>query len=302
MLAAAMQSWFRWTTPARRAAMAIVPALQPDLAAAEPLPAAPANTWPKERLSVTNHLWGDGYLTPGGEMETLRLTKPLGLSSASSLLLLGAGGGGPAGSIVRNFGAWVTGLEVEPALVTQAQAMMKKANLGAKATIEAWDPLDPHFKPRQHHHCLAIEPLRCGGHPAPILDALSKALKLGGQLVMTELVTVKPLTAQVPSAARWATLEHRTLGSLQTGNAITRMLTRVGFDVRIVEDISERHIHNAMIGWRVAVREMEEDKPPPAMAAQLVTEAEIWLLRVKLLKENRLRMIRWHAISKALAK
>ncbi len=302
MLSVAMQSWFRRTSPVAKAAVDILQArpLAPPAVSLGPPP--PANPWPKERLTVTNHLWGTGYTMPGGEIETLRLTKPLGLSSASSLLLLGVGGGGLAGSIVRNFGAWVTGLEAEPALVHQAQALMKAGQLATKAKIETWDPADPQFAPRQHHHCLAIEPLRCGGHPAPILDGLSKALKLGGQLVMTELVAVKPLTADMPSAARWAKLEHRDLSTMQTGNAITRMLSRVGFDVRIVEDVSDRHIQNAMIGWRVAVRELGEDKPPPLIAAQLVAEAEIWLLRVKLMKENRLRMVRWHAISRTLAR
>ena len=71
--------------------------------------------------------------------------------------------------------------------------------------------------------------------------------------------------------------------------------------MRVAEDVSDRHIENALIGWRVAIRELRRRKPPPLMAAHLVAEAEIWLLRVKLLREKRLRMMRWHAISTAAA-
>jgi hypothetical protein len=44
--------------------------------------------WPSARIGVVEALWGEGFLFPGGREETLRLAKPLGLSDASSLLLL----------------------------------------------------------------------------------------------------------------------------------------------------------------------------------------------------------------------
>ncbi len=52
--------------------------------------------WPSARIGVAEALWGQGFLFPGGGAEVLRLTAPLGLSAASSLLLIGAGSGGPS--------------------------------------------------------------------------------------------------------------------------------------------------------------------------------------------------------------
>jgi hypothetical protein len=50
-----------------------------------------------------------------------------------------------------------------------------------------------------------------------------------------------------------------------------------------------------MLGWRVLMRDL--DRKPSAMeAAQLVAEAELWLLRRRLIRDGRLRMMRWHAI------
>jgi cyclopropane fatty-acyl-phospholipid synthase-like methyltransferase len=263
--------------------------------------AGAASAWPPGRLAVTNRLWGEGFTWPGGEVETMRLAHPLGLSSAASLLLVEAGGGGAAGCIARNLGAWVTGLEVEPELVAQAHRVIKAAALGKRATVESWDPLNPDMPVHQYHHCLAIEPLRCGGESAKILNSVAQSLKVGGQLVMTELCADTPLSADDPKVARWSQLEHRALSTLHPAKAITRMLSRVGFDVRVSEDFSARHIENALIGWRVAVRELHRRKPSPAMTARFVAEAEIWLLRVKLFHESRLRMMRWHAISNARA-
>ncbi|WP_428485595.1 class I SAM-dependent methyltransferase [Rhodopila sp.] len=300
MFSTAVRSWFGRTLEVPPVAAA---ACLPDAAVSRynfsPAPEQPPNLWPAARLAVTSQLWGKGFNLPGGEVEILQLTRSLGLSSASSLLLIGVGAGGPASSIVRNLGAWVTGLEVDPALVKEAKALMKAGQIANKAKIEAWDPENPRFGRGQHHHCLAIEPLRAGGQPEPIIDSLAQTLKTGGQLVMIELVADAPLLAGDPTVSRWARLEHRTAAAVPTANGVTRMLTRVGFDVRIAEDISDRHMHNAMIGWRVAVRDLRDYKPAPPVAAQLVAEAEIWLLRVKLLREKRLRMMRWHAIGRA---
>ncbi|HET6196892.1 MAG TPA: phosphoethanolamine methyltransferase, partial [Acetobacteraceae bacterium] len=50
--------------------------------------------WPSARIGIAESLWGEGFLFPGGGAEVLRLAKPLGLTEASSLLLVGAGTGG----------------------------------------------------------------------------------------------------------------------------------------------------------------------------------------------------------------
>jgi len=262
-------------------------------------PNQPRTLWPAARLAIADQLWGNGFTMAGGELEILRLTRSLGLSSGSTLLLVGVGGGGPASGVIRNTGAWVTGLEVDPGLLKAAQALMKAGQFGKRATIEAWDPGHPQFGRHRYHHCLALDPLRSGDQPEPVLDELSQSLKPGGQLVMTELVAETPLPADDAVASRWARLERRRIDAIPSANGLTRMMARIGFDVRIVEDISDRHMQNAMIGWRVAVRELQEKRPDPLMAAQLVAEAEIWLLRLRLLRDKRLKMTRWHAIARA---
>ena len=67
--------------------------------------------------------WGAGFIFPGGEIETLRLTRPLGLSAAASLLIVGVGSGGPASAVTRNLGAWVTGMDTDPSLLAAARAI-----------------------------------------------------------------------------------------------------------------------------------------------------------------------------------
>src|SRR5215212_3515379 len=96
-------------------AQPVVPA-ESAVLANEPVHAPAMALWSPERMGVLDSLWGDGFVFPGGEAETLRLAKPLGLSSASSLLLLGAGAGGPCCSVAQNLGVWVSGYEANAEL------------------------------------------------------------------------------------------------------------------------------------------------------------------------------------------
>jgi SAM-dependent methyltransferase len=252
--------------------------------------------WPLARQALVHHHWGPGLILPGGEIETLRLARPLGASEATSLLIVGVGSGGPANSVARNMGR-VTALENDPSLLASAQKLFTKTPLGKKVSVKAWDPKNPAFVAKSHHHCMALEPL-LGARPEPILDGLARALKPGGQLVLTELTSVAPLDRLDPTVARWSALEHRDPAEVPVGVSVTRMLGRVGLDVRIAEDISARHMEQAMLGWRVMLRDLRDRKPTRQEAVQMVSEAELWLLRRRLIRDGRLRVMRWHAMSR----
>jgi hypothetical protein len=254
--------------------------------------------WPASRLKLANDLWGLGFIFPDGEAETLRLTRPLGLSGATSFLLVGVGSGGPASTVTRNFGAWVTGMETDASLLAASRGLISRAKLGKKVTIKAWDRDKPDFPAKSHHHCLALEPLQ-NAHPEPILAGLAAALKPGGNLVMTELTAEEPLNPADPVVRRWGVLEHRDPATLIPSIAITRMLGRVGLDVRVAENVSQRHVEQAILGWRAMMRDLADHKPTPQEAAELVHEAELWLIRRRLIRDGRLRMTRWHAIGRS---
>lgn len=276
------------------------PAASPVSAPRSPPSQAPLpnGQWSLERLEVVHALWGEGFQFPGGEAETVHLAKPLGLSAASSLLLVGAGSGGPACCIASSLGCWVTGYESEPVLLSAATERSLRSGLARRAQIEAWNPAAPSFERGYFHHGLALEPMR-EGQLEPTLAALAQALKPGGHLVLLETVADKPLDPADPMVAAWQQLDGRRLDRLPTELTITRALGRLGFDVRIVEDVSRRHVRQTVEGWRGAVRGMEHAKPTRREAAHLVNEAELWLLRIRLMRSNILRLVRWHAIGKA---
>jgi hypothetical protein len=273
------------------------PAAEPVSAELQPaVPGAPTppTHWNRARIAVVESLWGEGFIFPAGEQETLRLAVPLVLSEATSLLLVGAGSGGPASCIASQLGAWVTGFESDPDLAGLAMERSSRSGFGKRAVIKIWDPTTPNFSRRSFHRALALEPLR-GAPAGPILVAMFQALRPGGELMMVDLVADKPLDPADDAILAWSLLEGRA-PAVPSQKAITAALGRLGFDVRTTEDISLRHMQQALRGWHEVLRGMRENKPSHATAKVLLTEAELWLRRISLIREKRIRLVRWDAI------
>jgi hypothetical protein len=260
---------------------------------------APAPTlWPPARLAVTHRLWGEGFVLPGGPEDVLRLATPLGLSAASSLLLLGCGAGGPARCVAALFGAWVAAYEADPALVAEASAVCARAGLGKRVQIGAWSPEAPAFPPHSCHHVLALDPFRQGA-VGPVLEALTQALRPGGQMTLLATVAGPGFDPAAEEANLWLRLEGG-LPGLPTQDQITQALSGRHLDVRVTEDLSSPHMHQIVQAWHGLVHGLGDEggRPAPALAGPLVREAELWLRRARLLRTGRLRWVRWHAMGR----
>lgn len=291
-------------TRSRPPVPAAPPAAEPALpVAVAPAVAAPAMRWTPARIAIADELWGDGFVFPGGDEEVLRLTVPLGLSEASTLLLLGAAAGGAARAVVAGLGAWISGHEADPALVAVAAWRLPRAGMlvARRASVVPWNPQAPVFRRRGFDHALALEALRgAPGRPVPVADlllALAGALRPGGHLVLVDVVATGRLDPADPMVRSWAEAEGRA-PNLPTEAALTAALTELRFDVRVTEDISARHMRLAAQGWQRLVRDLAAAYPDRPRAAAVVAEAEVWMRRLKLMHAGQVRLVRWDAIGR----
>jgi hypothetical protein len=129
-----------------------------------------------------------------------------------------------------------------------------------------------------------------------VLPALAATIGRGGNLVVTDLISTEPINVSEPNVARWVRLDQRDPAVIPTAGAVAAVMDACGMDLRIAEDISQRHLDQALQGWRNMVTELKQHKPAAIEAAYVVSEAELWLLRYRLIETGRLRMMRWHAI------
>ena len=282
--------------PQRPPAKPSPPQRQPEAEAEPPPQSDPPGAWTPRRIRLAATLWGEGFIGPGGEEEALRLSKPLGLQESHSLLNLGAGLGGAARAITNAWGTWVSGFEQNADLAAAGEALSKKAKIEKKAEIRPFDPAAPRFRPGYFHHALVQEVLWTVEDKARLLEAVAAALKPRGQLVMTDLTLGDvPLSPEDETARAWARLD-RGPAHLAPAEHCNALLSRKGFEVRIAEDVSARHMQQALAGWRGMVEVLKAERPTRAQALMIVQEAELWLRRLALIRANRLRLMRWHAI------
>jgi hypothetical protein len=247
---------------------------------------------PEEVAQLADQLWGDGFLLPGGAAEANRLANLLPLSPATTLLLIGSDAGGAANAIATTRGAWVAAQQDN--LLLAERMALKLRPLGKRATVATWDAEEPFFRHRYHHHALALEALRrCPG--ARLLPALSAALKPGGQLVLLELVAGEASGRNAALLGRWVELEGRAAPP-EAAAALEAALVAAGFTLNVREDVGARHCAAVMAGWgrRVETLRQGNGLPRGAKALALVTEAERWLLRQRLMQAGSLRLLRWH--------
>jgi len=264
-----------------------LPSAPPTLAAPPAANAVAARVPPGFRRAWSDQLWGDGMALPGGANEVLRLAALLPLSAEITLLLAGNGARMAGGIIAKARGGFVAALE------PGAASAQPPAPRG-RVTTEAFDVAAPAFQARYHHHALLLEPLRGGGSPDALLRATAAGLKPGGQVVLIDLVA-QGLPAGT-AEARWLAAEGRSKAPPAEA-AIPGALRRAGFQIHVVEDAGRRHRDAVLAGWQALILALRRQaaRPAAAEAADLVAEAEAWLLRVRLLEEGRLRLLRWHA-------
>ena len=237
-------------------------------------------------------LWGAGFELPGGADEIRRLAALLPLSSDNRLLLGGRGMAGAA-TVISGERRCPISVLVTPEQAPQTNLSEIMTSQRERVTLERWKAGQPAF-PRRHHHALLVEAGHLGALPAPLIAATAAGLYQQAEIVMVELVQ----GSRQPEPGlrdRWLFLEGRPAPRPEAEYAAA--FAKAGFRVNVTEDLAERHAVAARRAWARVVEAVSETRPRPPKAdiARMVNEIEKWLLRLRLLEDGAIRMLRWHA-------
>lgn len=94
-------------------------------------------------VTLLELIWGEGFMSPGGEGNVARLVGDLDLAGRR-VLDIGCGLGGPAFVLARKYGARVVGIDLEVPLIERARARARSLGLEARTEFRAVEagPLD----------------------------------------------------------------------------------------------------------------------------------------------------------------
>ena len=273
------------------------PAPRPVRAAAAPPQAAePKPVAPLDPLRLAQWLWGTGYSAPGGDAHILELVKPFGLTPAMSMLDLAAGLGGPARAIASTFGTWVTGLERSAETAALGMQMSKQANLEKKAPVAHYNPETVEFRKNAFDCVLARGATYAVTNKERLFQAVLQGLKARGQMLLTEFVRAAT-DAKLPALDAWAAREPDP-PTLWTLAEYTASLSRIGYDIRITEDVTAVYRSMIIAGWGQMLRDTNLRELPRSHIATIIDAAEFWMYRVAALESGALQVYRIYALSK----
>ena len=84
-------------------------------------------------------LWGDGFMTPGGERNLEMLLCGMDMGGLR-LLDIGCGAGGPGLKLVEERGIELVGIDIEASLIEDAKDRARERNLEAKSSFQVVEP------------------------------------------------------------------------------------------------------------------------------------------------------------------
>jgi cyclopropane fatty-acyl-phospholipid synthase-like methyltransferase len=249
---------------------------------------------PLDRATIGQWLWGKGFVSPGDEQYILEMVKPFGLNPAMSMLDLSAGLGGPARVIAKAFDTYVTGLERSPERAARGMAMSVEANLAKRAPISQYNPETLELRPNSFDCILGRGATYSIVEKERLFRVVYQGLKQRGQLLFNEF-TVDRALADRPELAAWMARESFP-PALWSIEQYQDCLTSLGFDIRVVVDVTALYRSMIIAGWASMLKEVNLKAMARSHLITVINEAELWMLRIAALQSGALRVYRVHAI------
>jgi len=250
---------------------------------------------PLDKLQLAQWLWGAGFNMPGGEEHVLELVKPFALNPAMNMLDVAAGLGGPARSIATAFKMYITAYERDPELAKLGMEMSTLQGMNKHAPIEPYDPETFELRAAAFDCILGRLATYTLADKDRFLGMLAQGLKPRGQLMLTEFVS-DPAAGAKPELTLW---ERRQPAppQLWTLEQYKLCLTKLGFDIRIDEDTTDRYRSMILQGWAQLLHNADLRGMPRKHVRSIVDEAENWFYTVAALDSGALRVYRLYALA-----
>ncbi len=270
-----------------------------DTAETEPADAGPSVYWADWRIDLMERLWGKGFMLPGGTDFVHQLTKPLSLGTKASVLVLGAGMGGPANLIAEQFGAFIDGVEPDPELAAASAKRAAVVKGMSRVKIKNMSIDDGEAFDRKYDAIFGQEILLRLADKTKLLEHCVNALKDGGKLVITDFTLAEGAGGKAIDL--WLERE-RAQGSMLSENEWRQLFKDSGFNenkarfrMRTIEDMSDRYVALVLNGWVALEESLRANAANRDTLREMITEAERWALRVTLLNSGLLRYTRLFA-------
>ncbi|MAL78168.1 MAG: hypothetical protein CMN55_03500 [Sneathiella sp.] len=277
-------------------------AVEPEGDTGEPAPsAAPPRDdgpptvkgWSLSRQQSVVTLFGEGMVRCIPDDAKSRLTKPLGINKKLSVAELGAGLGGFARWVAHEYDAYVTGYEPDAVLMEAGAEMTKMAGQARHVSFLPCDFEKFTPKPRSADIVYASEALFHVRHKPETFRAIYDMLRPSGQFMMSDYMLegkVKDATA----LKDWQQAEPLPPHLMEVQEA-RKLLTAIGFEVSIAENITAEYKANVMRAFADYATRTGNGEKSGHLHDWILKEGELWLNRTRMMDAGILQVFRIYA-------
>lgn len=256
-------------------------------------PEAP-KIWSADRLDIAEKVWGEGYLSPGGQTYLPILVKPFGLNETMSVIDIGCGLGGSGRFMAKQYGAYVTGYEENERLREEGTRRSEAAGLARKATLLPFTREKPMFEKR-FDAVLAKDILYTVQDKDAFLEAVKGVCKPRAPVLFTDYCLSHSGTVG-QAVTSWKKMEETRPWLISIGEEAA-LFAKHGFDLRIKEDITDTYRKLILTAWDTFAHVIPKGKPDSDTEAAIFDEAETWLRRIAAMNTGDLRVYRLFALA-----
>lgn len=255
--------------------------------------------WSEDRVSFCRRLWEveeeDEVVHPGGADYTIKLMKPMNLSSEVSGADLSAGLGGGTRKMAKELNTYIDGYEEDVELAALANELSKKHGMERRTPIQHYNPEELELPARKFAGVLSRERTFRLKRKHQFLETVFNSLKPRGHLVLTEFVVLQESDIDSDPVQAWMQREPVEF-DLWTAEDYRKTLVGFGMDCRIVEDETDDFRSILLQGWQRFVEGLSKPDLNREFINEMMQEAEYWLMLIRALESRKLRYYRYHAI------
>jgi SAM-dependent methyltransferase len=177
----------------------------------------------------------------GGIESVVQLALRAGVTTASRVLDVGAGLGGPARCLAHLFGCRVHGVELSPLRCAEANRLTDRVALGDRVTCQCGDFLSVAVPSAQYDVIWGQGAWMHISDTAALFDRAGRAAAPGGRIAFEEACVLAAAASEAEAAAL-AVLERLWGGRFLSHSAWQTALATAGFETTAIDDLTDAFV------------------------------------------------------------
>lgn len=249
--------------------------------------------WNPNSIRMSEELWGEGFVEPGGAAFAKKMLSPLKLDASNSVLDLSAGLGGTASILAKEHKIWLDALEPNEECATAGKKYVSRVGLAKKIPIQHTDFETLELPEKKYDQVFSRDALFTVENKKNVMQQIAKCLKKRGQIILVDYMLEEP--GRAGELKSWEEKE-REKPHLWTADLYQNALSHYGLSVWSINDFSKEYLEEVHLGWSTVIARINEGDFDRKFVNFLLREGDVWLHRVRAIESGALTVKRIHAV------